>query len=63
MQTPALMKIEKDIQQLPLNERLLLIEQLARQLRMELAASVSIDAQLSLMANDPAIRREIRETA
>lgn len=62
MNTPALEKIEAQILQLGLNEQLRLIEFLARRVRENAQKpSGNLENELSEMANDPEIQRELRE--
>ncbi|HEX8398223.1 MAG TPA: hypothetical protein VF644_12405 [Pyrinomonadaceae bacterium] len=62
MNTAALEKIEAQILQLGLNEQLELIEFLARQVRENAQkTSDNLENELSEMANDPEIQRELRE--
>jgi hypothetical protein len=62
MEPPALIEIEGQISRLSRPEQLLLIERLIRRLRMD-ASSMPLSAEddLTAMAADPDIRREIRE--
>jgi hypothetical protein len=62
MNTAALEKIEAQILQLGLNEQLELIEFLARRVRENAQKpSDNLENELSEMANDPEIQRELRE--
>ena len=62
MNTAALEKIEAEILQLGLNEQLELIEFLARRVRENAQKpSGNLENELSEMANDPEIQREMRE--
>ena len=62
MNTAALEKIEAEILQLGLNEQLELIEFLARRVRENAQkSSANMGNELSEMANDPEIQREMRE--
>ena len=62
MNTAALEKIEAQILQLGLNEQLELIEFLARRVRENAQKpSGNLENELSEMANDPEIQRELRE--
>ncbi|HYP51754.1 MAG TPA: hypothetical protein VEQ34_12495 [Pyrinomonadaceae bacterium] len=62
MNTSALEKIEAEILQLDLNEQLELIEFLARRVRENAQKpSGNLENELSEMANDPEIQRELRE--
>ncbi len=54
-------QIEKSILQLPVAEQLLIISRVAEKLHGELDAEPTFDAQLTEMANDPDIKREISE--
>ena len=62
MNTAALEKIEAQILPLGLNEQLELIEFLARRVRENAQKpSGNLENELSEMANDPEIQRELRE--
>jgi hypothetical protein len=62
MATPTLDTIEAAIEQLSLSEQLRLMERLASRIRSRtLRAPISHDSDLAAMANDPAIRGEIRQ--
>jgi lantibiotic modifying enzyme len=62
MNTASLEKIEAEILRLDLNQQLELIEFLARQVRENSQKPVkNLESELSAMANDPEIQRELRE--
>ena len=62
MTSPSLLsEIEENINRLPLDEKLLLMEHLSHQNRRNLSTQTDIDAQLSEMAADPEIQREIQD--
>jgi hypothetical protein len=62
MATPTLDTIEAAIEQLSLSEQLTLMERLASRIRSRtLRAPIARDSDLAAMANDPAIRGEIRQ--
>lgn len=56
-----LSELEENISQLPLDEQLLLMERLSHRIRRNFTAKTDMDAQLSEMASDPEIQREIQE--
>jgi len=58
---PLLSELEENISQLPLDEQLLLIERLSHRIRANFSAKTDMDTQLSEMAADPEIQREIQE--
>ncbi len=61
MYSPSLLsEIEENITRLPLDEKLLLIEHLSHQIRQNLSTQKGIDTQLSEMAADPEIQRELQ---
>jgi hypothetical protein len=60
--TPTLETIEAAIDQLSLPEQLRLMERLARRIRSNTrSAPAAGEGDLAAMANDPAIRRELRQ--
>ena len=61
MITPTVDTLEAAIEQLSLSEQLLLMERLASRIRSRtLRPQVATDTDLTEMANDPAIREELR---
>lgn len=62
MNAPSLLaELEENISRLPLDEQLLLIERVSHRIRKNISATSDIDTQLSEMANDPEIQRELQE--
>ena len=56
-----LAELEKNISRLSLDEQLLLIERVSHRIRTDISGKTDIDAQLSEMAADPEIQRELQE--
>ena len=62
MSAPSLLfELEKNISQLSIDEQLLLIERVSHRLRANISGKTDLDAQLSEMAADPEIQRELQE--
>ena len=62
MNTTALERIEADIRQLSLSEQLWLMERLVHRIRERaLRVPPSLESQLTAMASDPDIQRELRQ--
>ena len=62
MSAPSLpTELEENIRQLSLDEQLLLIERVSRRMRTDISGKTDIDAQLSKMATDPEIQKELQE--
>ena len=62
MSTTTLERIEADISQLSLSEQLLLMERLAHRIRRHtLRPQPSLTDQLTAMASDPDIQRELQQ--
>jgi len=62
MMSAELVRLEAAIDQLPFSDQLWLMERLARRIRERSEhAPDSRDRALEVMANDPAIQRELRE--
>ncbi|MBA2493373.1 MAG: hypothetical protein H0V31_01590 [Acidobacteria bacterium] len=57
----VLSQIEQNILQLPVDEQLLLISQVAEKLRKKVETQTDFENQLSGMANDANIQRELKE--
>ena len=57
----ALSQIEQNILQLPVDEQLLLISRIAEILRGKIDGESDFENQLTEMANDPNIQRELKE--
>jgi hypothetical protein len=53
-------QLEENIYELPLNDQLCLMERLAQHIRNEMSESQELEKQISAMANDPQIQRELR---
>ena len=61
MHSPTLLsEIEENVNRLPLDEKLLLMEHLSHQIRQNLSTQKGKDTQLSEMAADPEIQRELQ---
>ena len=54
-------ELEENIRRLPLDDQLLLIERVSHRIRTDISDKMDIDAQLSKMAADPEIQKELRE--
>ena len=62
MSAPSLLnELEENIRRLPLDDQLLLIERVSHRIRTDISGKTDIDAQLSKMAADPEIQKELRE--
>ena len=62
MPEPSLLiELEENISRLSLDEQLLLIERVTQRIRINRYSKTDIDAQLSEMAADPEIQRELQE--
>ena len=62
MSAPSLLaELEENIRRLSLDDQLLLIERVSHRIRTDISGKTDIDAQLSKMAADPEIQKEIRE--
>lgn len=62
MNAPSLFaELEENISRLPVDEQLLLIERVSYRIRKNISATSDIDMQLSEMATDPEIQRELQE--
>ena len=62
MNAPSLLsELEENISQLPLDEQLLLIERLSHRIRENFSARTDMEKQLSEMAADPEIQRELQD--
>ncbi len=62
MSAPSLLtELEETICRLSLDEQLLLIERVSHRIRTDISGKTDIDAQLSKMAADPEIQKELRE--
>ena len=59
--SPLLTELEENIRRLSLDDQLLLIERVSHRIRTDISGKTDIDAQLSKMAADPEIQKEIRE--
>lgn len=57
----VLSQIEQNIRQLPVDEQLLLISRVAERLRKKVETQTVFENQLSEMAKDANIRRELKE--
>ena len=55
-----LTELEKNICRLSLDEQLLLIERVSHRIRVDISGKTDIDAQLSKMAADPEIQKELQ---
>ena len=56
----VLSQIEQNILQLPVDEQLLLISRVAEKLRKKVETQTDFQNQLSVMANDASIQRELK---
>lgn len=54
-------ELEENIRRLPLDDQLLLIERVSHRIRTDISGKMDIDAQLSEMAADPEIQKELQE--
>ena len=54
-------ELEENIRRLPLDDQLLLIERVSHRIRTDISDKMDIDAQLSEMAADPEIQKELQE--
>lgn len=62
MNAPSLLsELEENISRLPIDEQLLLIERVSHRIRKNISDKQDIDTQLSEMASDPEIQRELQE--
>ena len=62
MSAPSLLnELEENIRRLPLDDQLLLIERVSHRIRNDISVKMDIDAQLSKMAADPEIQKELQE--
>ena len=62
MSAPSLLnELEENIRRLPLDDQLLLIERVSHWIRNDISVKMDIDAQLSKMAADPEIQKELQE--
>ncbi len=62
MPEPSLLiELEENISRLSLDEQLLLIERVSQRIRTNMPSKTDMDAQLSEMAADPEIQRELQE--
>ena len=62
MSAPSLLnELEENIRRLPLDDQLLLIERVSHRIRNDISIKMDIDAQLSKMAADPEIQKELQE--
>lgn len=62
MNAPSLLsELEENISQLPLDEQLLLIERLSHRIRKNFSAKTDMETQLSEMAADLEIQRELKD--
>ena len=62
MSAPSLLnELEENIRRLPLDDQLLLIERVSHRIRTDISGKTNIDAQLSKMAADPEIQKELQE--
>ncbi len=57
---PILTELEENIRRLSLDEQLLLIERVSHRMRTDISGKTDIDAQLSKMAADPEIQKELQ---
>ena len=55
-----LTELKKNIYRLSLDEQLLLIERVSHRIRTDISGKTDIDAQLSKMAADPEIQKELQ---
>ncbi len=62
MSAPSILnELEENIRRLPLDDQLLLIERVSHRIRTDISGKMDIDAQLSEMAADPEIQKELQE--
>lgn len=62
MSDPSVLnELEKNISRLTLDEQLQLIERVSHRIRADVVAKTDLDAELSEMAADPEIQKELRE--
>ena len=62
MSAPSLLnELEENIRRLPLDDQLLLIERVSHRIRNDISVKMDIDTQLSKMAADPEIQKELQE--
>ena len=62
MSDPSVLnELEKNISRLTLDEQLQLIERVSHRIRVDVIAKTDLDAELSKMAADPEIQKELRE--
>ena len=62
MSAPSLLnELEENIRRLPLDDQLLLIERVSHRIRTDISGKMDIDAQLSKMAADPEIQKELQQ--
>ena len=54
-------ELEENIRRLPLDDQLLLIERVSHRIRTDISDKMDIDAQLSKMAADPEIQKELQD--
>ena len=54
-------ELEENICRLSLDEQLLLIERVSHRIRTDISGKTDTDAQLSKMAEDPEIQKELQE--
>ena len=54
-------ELEENIRRLPLDDQLLLIERVSHRIRTDISNKMDIDAQLSEMAADPEIQKELQD--
>jgi len=58
---PILSELEENISRLSVDEQLLLIERVSHRIRKNISGTQDMDTQLSEMAYDPEIQRELQE--
>lgn len=58
---PVLSELEENISRLSVDEQLLLIERVSHRIRKNMTGKQDVDTQLSEMASDPEIQRELQE--
>jgi hypothetical protein len=58
---PLLPKLEENISRLSVDDQLLLIERVSHRIRRNISGNQDIDTQLSALASDPEIQRELQE--
>ncbi len=62
MSDPSVLnELEKNTSRLTLDEQLQLIERVSHRIRADVVAKTDLDAELSKMAADPEIQKELRE--